>query len=127
MVDSKVRAYKDVAVKARLRFAFQCWHRACNYLKDGKLEIDNNWIENKIRPLALGRTDYLFASSHEAAARSGRMEALFAMCKKEEIHPSQWLSDVLARIQDHPINPMHQLLPFNWKQEKEARVQNQPS
>jgi transposase len=117
----------DPKSNGKLASVLPCNVGACNYLKDGKLKIDNPWIGNKIRPLALCRTDYLFAGSHEAAARAGRMYSFFAMCRKEEIHPSQWLSDVLARIQDHPINQIHRLLPFNWKQEKEASVQNQPA
>jgi hypothetical protein len=127
MLEQYSQVLPKSAIGQALSYALQHWDRACNYLKDGKLEIDNNWIENKIRPLALGRKNYLFAGSHEAAARAGMMYSFFAMCRKEEINPSQWLSDVLARIQDHPINQIHQLLPHNWKQEKESGIaQQQP-
>jgi hypothetical protein len=49
-----------------------------------------------------------------------------AMCRKEEINPMEWLSDVLTRIQDQPINKIEQILPFNWKKEKEALPEIQP-
>ena len=55
-----------------------------NYLLDGRLEIDNNWIENKIRPLAIGRKNYLFAGSHNAAERAGMIYSFLAMCRVAE-------------------------------------------
>lgn len=87
------------------------WHRLERYLDDGRYEIDNNWVENSIRPVALGRKNYLFAGSHEAAQRSAMIYSLLATCKKNEVEPSEWLTDVFTRIQDHPINKIEELLP----------------
>ena len=70
------------------------------YLHDGILEIDNNLIENAIRPLALGRKNYLFAGSHEAAKRAAAIYSFFAMCKKEEVNPFEWLKHVFENIMD---------------------------
>jgi transposase len=126
MLEQYSRVLPRSAIGQALSYALQHWNRACNYLNDGRLEIDNNWVENKIRPLALGRKNYLFAGSHEAAARAGIIYSFFAMCRKEEINPMEWLSDVLTRIQDQPINKIEQLLPFNWKKEKEALPEIQP-
>jgi len=79
------------------------------------MEIDNNWIENKIRPLAIGRKNYLFAGSHEAAQRAGMIYPFLAMCRVAEVNPIDSPKDVLGRIQDHPINQFEDLLPNNWK------------
>jgi transposase len=84
------------------------------YLEDGRIEIDNNLIENAIRPLALGRKNYLFAGSHEGAHRAAMMYSFFATCKTRGINPYEWLKDVLERIGDHPINRVDELLPHLW-------------
>lgn len=85
------------------------------YLDDGRIQIDNNLIENAIRPLAVGRKNYLFAGSHQGARRAAMMYSFFASCKTLNINPWEWLSDVLQRIPDHPINQIDNLLPNSWK------------
>lgn len=84
-------------------------------MEDGRLEIDNNLIENKIRPLALGRKNYLFAGSHEGGRRAAIMYSFFATCKAHEINPQEWLTDVLARIKETKKSQLDTLLPHNWK------------
>ncbi len=103
-------------------YTLSLWDRLKNYLLDGKLEIDNNWIENKIRPLAIGRKNYLFAGSHESAQRAAMIYSFFAMCRLEEINPEEWLTDVLSRIQTHHISKIHELLPKNWKTKQPIEV-----
>ena len=87
------------------------------YLDDGRIEIDNNLIENAIRPLALGRKNYLFAGSHQGAQRAAMMYSFFAVCKTIDINPWAWLSNVLDRIGTQPINQIDELLPHYWKKE----------
>ncbi len=77
----------------------------------GKLKIDNNLIENAIRPVALGRKNYLFAGSHEAAQNAAMFYSLFATCKAKGINPYEWLADTLKKIASHPINRIEELLP----------------
>ena len=77
--------------------------RLRHYLEDGRIEIDNNQIEHKIRPLALGRKNYMFAGSNKAAQRAAMMYSFFASCKEHDVNPRDWLRDVLVRINDHPI------------------------
>lgn len=98
-----------------ISYALGMWHRIERYLEDGKYEIDNNWVENSIRPVALGRKNYLFAGSHDAAQRAAMIYSLLATCKKNNVEPSAWLTDVLAKIQDQPINKIEELLPENWQ------------
>jgi len=73
-----------------------------------RVEVDNNLIENSIRPLALGRKNYLFAGSHRAAQRAAMMYTFFASCQKLDVNPRLWLADVLERIADHPINRLEE-------------------
>jgi transposase len=81
------------------------------YTTHGKLKIDNNLIENAIRPVALGRKNYLFAGSHEAAQNAAMFYSLFATCKAKGINPYEWLADTLKKIAAHPINRIEELLP----------------
>lgn len=89
------------------------WESLQNYLQDGNLHIDNNLIENSIRPVALGRKNYLFAGSHNGAQRSAMFYSFFACCKLNNINPQKWLAYVLENIADHKANKLHQLLPNN--------------
>jgi len=107
------------AIGGAISYAINLWPRLENYLLDGRLAIDNNWIENKIRPLAIGRKNYLFAGSHEAAQRAGMIYSYLAMCRVAEVNPMDWLEDVLGRIQDHHINQISDLLPNNWKPKRQ--------
>ena len=84
------------------------------YLGDGRMEIDNNLIENKIRPLALGRKNYLFSGSHEGAQRAAMVYSLLASCKSLGINPYGYFKDVLENIGDYPVNKLQDLSPSNW-------------
>lgn len=81
--------------------------------ENAKFQLDNNLVENKIRPLALGRKNYLFAGSHKGAQRAAMLYSFFGSCISCGINPRQWLKQVLDKIPDHPINKIHQLLPNN--------------
>lgn len=92
------------------------------YLDDSRIEIDNNQIENKIRPLALRRKNYMFAGSNKGAERAAMMYSFFASCKEHDANPREWLRDVLVRIGSHPVNRVAELLPGEWKKNREAGV-----
>nr|WP_316929738.1 transposase [Sphingobacterium sp. T2] len=85
------------------------------YLYDGNLQIDNNLVENAIRPIALGRKNYLFAGSHEAAQRSAMIYSFFAICKKHEVNPHQWLKYTLENIMSINHKNLKDLYPQNFK------------
>jgi transposase len=91
------------------------WKKLIRYTQDGRIEIDNNLIENKIRPVAIGRRNYLFSGSHAAAQRAAVIYSLLASCKQHEVNPQAWLSDVLSRLPRHPHKRVHELLPHHWK------------
>lgn len=94
------------------------FHYLSRILQDGKLEIDNNLIENKIRPLALGRKNYLFAGSHDGARRGAMMYSFFATCKMHGVNPLDWLTDVLSNIKETKTSQIESLLPHNWKKDQ---------
>jgi hypothetical protein len=85
------------------------------FFEDGRIHLDNNAIENKIRPLALGRKNFLFAGSHEGAKRIAMMYSFFASCKEADVNPYAWMTDTLNRIGNHPINKISELLPSNFQ------------
>lgn len=96
------------------------WECLTVYLEDGRLLIDNNRIENLIRPVALGRKNWLFAGSEAGAKRSALFYSLFGSCKIHGINPFEYLQDVLERINDTKMSDLDQLLPINW--EKKSKV-----
>ncbi|MEO5906410.1 MAG: IS66 family transposase [Saprospiraceae bacterium] len=87
------------------------WPKLIRVLDDGRVELDNNLIENKIRPLALGRKNYLFAGSHDAAQRIAMMYSFFGSCKAHDINPYEWLKDTLEKISDTKLSDLGSLLP----------------
>jgi len=91
------------------------WDRLNVFLEDGRYEIDNNLVENSIRPVALGRKNYLFAGSHNGARNAAMLYSFVYTCKINEVNPFEWLRDVLNIIPDHPANRLEELLPNNWK------------
>lgn len=91
------------------------WSKLEKYVSDGRLEIDNNLIENAIRPVALGRKNYLFAGSHEGAKRAALIYSLVATAKLHGVEPFAYLKDILNRTADHPRSRVAELLPQNWK------------
>lgn len=91
------------------------WEKLCIYTTDARLCIDNNLVENAIRPIAVGRKNYLFAGSHEAAARAAMIYSLLATCKLHNINPYYWLRDVLENMHRFSTTKIEGLLPQNWK------------
>lgn len=77
---------------------------------DGRIELDNNLIENAIRPMAIGRKNYLFCGSHKAAQNAAMIYSILGSCKMQGINPREWLKDTLERIPDHSIQKLEELL-----------------
>jgi transposase len=111
--------YQQVTPKSpigqAIAYALPRWEKLSAYLLDGRLRIDNNLVENAIRPLALGRKNYLFAGSHEGAGRAAMIYSFMGSCKMHQINPQAWLTDVLERIALHPVNKLEELLPGSWR------------
>jgi transposase len=101
---------------AAVRYARSRWAALTRYLADGRLEISNNAAERAIRPLALGRKNWLFAGSDTGGDRAAAMYTLIETAKLNGLDPEAYLRDVLGRIADHPINRIAELLPWNIDQ-----------
>jgi transposase len=84
------------------------------YTQDGNLHIDNNLVENSIRPVALGRKNYLFMGSHEGAKRSAMLYSFMLSCKMNGINEIDWLEDVLTKINSTKKSELVNLLPHRW-------------
>ena len=88
------------------------WTALSRFLEDGRIEIDNNAAERAIRGVALGRKNYLFAGSDSGGARAAAIYSLVETANLNGLDPERYLRDVLARIADHPINKIDQILPW---------------
>lgn len=107
-----------------LTYAKPRWAGLSAYTNHGQIEIDNNLVENSIRPLAVGRKNYLFAGSHQAAEMTAAMYSFMATCKKNKVNEIEWLKDVFERIQSHKQKDLYQLLPNKWLEYKKLNNEN---
>lgn len=103
------------AIGKAITYTLGLWKRLTRYVDNGQWEIDNNMVENSIRPVALGRKNYMFAGSHEAAQQAAMMYSFLGTCKINNVEPTQWLKEALKRISDHSIRHLEELLPGNLK------------
>lgn len=117
---AKISGKSDFA-KA-IRYATSRWTALSRYVDDGRLEMTNNAAEPAIRPLTLGRKNYLFAGSDEGGRRAAIMYTLIETARFNGVDPEAWLADVIAPIADHPINQLDELLPWKWRRETSQAV-----
>lgn len=110
----KITAKKSTIAQA-IAYCLPRWDKLSIYTTDARLNIDNNAVENAIRPVAVGRKNYLFAGSHEAAQRAAMVYSLLATCKLHNINPYYWLKDVLEHMHLFTTSNIDQLLPQNWR------------
>lgn len=98
-------------------YALRKWEALVRYTESGVLVPDNNAIEQAIRPIAVGRSNFLFAGSVRGGHAAATMYSLIGTAKLNGINPYLWLKDVLARLPSHPINRVAELLPlatYQW-------------
>ena len=107
------RLSRKSEVAAAIRYALARWRALLRYLDDGSIEIDNNSAERALRCVALGRKNYLFAGSNAGGERAASIYTLIGTAKLNGLDPEWYLRQVLNRIADHPINRIHELLPWN--------------
>lgn len=100
-----------------IEYTYSLLPRLSRYVNDGRIHIDNNLIENAIRPLALGRKNYLFCGNDASAYRAAIVYSLISTCKAVDVDPRTWMEDVLRKIPYYQRDQrdLAELLPFNWK------------
>ena len=109
----KIPGKSDLA--GAIRYARSRWDALGRYLDDGRLEISNNAAENKIRPAALGRKNWLFFGSDAGGERAAAFYTLIQSARLNGVEPEAWLTDVITRIGSHSINRLAEMLPWNWQ------------
>ena len=101
-----------------IEYTYSLLPRLSRHVNDGRINIDNNnLIENAIRPLALGRRNYLFCGNDASAYRASIVYSLINTCKAADVDQRTWMEDVLRKIPDYQRDQrdLAELLPFNWK------------
>ena len=116
----RVSAKSDLA-KA-IGYTLTRWQSLTRYRDDGRMEIDNNAAERALRGVALGRNNYLFMGSDAGGERAAAIYSLVETAKLNGLDPQAYLRDVLARIAEHPINRIEELLPWNIGRNDEQRL-----
>jgi transposase len=109
----KLSRHSDVG-KA-MDYMLKRWDTFTRFLHDGHICLTNNAAERALRGIALGRKSWLFAGSDRGGERAAVMYTLIQTARLNDIDPQAWLADVLARINEHNIQRLDQLLPWNWK------------
>jgi transposase len=122
MQEEYVKVPPKSVMGAALAYSLNRWDKLEIYTTDGKLCIDNNPVERNIRPVTLGRKNYLFCGSHEAAKRAGILYSLLGTCKLHDVNPYEWLKDVVTRLPTHPANQMNELLPHLWCKQRSPEL-----
>jgi hypothetical protein len=117
--------YPQVLPKSQMgqaiAYTYNIYPRLVRYVLDGRYKIDNNGAENGIRPLALGRKNYLFCGNHQAARHTAIIYSLLGTCKLNNVNPMEWLTDVFNKIQDCKNTQLHTLLPAEWAANRQKK------
>jgi hypothetical protein len=103
------------ATAKAIQYSLKRWAALTLFLQDGRVPIDNNWCENQIRPLAIGRNNWLFAGSLRAGQRAAAVMSLIQSVKLNRHDPYAYMRDVLTRLPTHKNSKIAQLLPHNWQ------------
>lgn len=103
------------ATAKAIEYSLGRWEALIRYIDDGDLPIDNNWLENRIRPVALGRANWLFAGSLRAGQRAAVIMSLIQSAKLNGHDPYRYLKDILERLPAYPASRIDELLPHRWR------------
>jgi len=114
MVVHRQKVPDGSATAKALNYSLNRWQALTRYLDDGTLPPDNNYIENRIRPIALGRSNWLFAGSLRAGQRAAAIMSLIQSARMNDIDPYAYLTDVFTRLPTLPASRIEDLLPHRW-------------
>lgn len=105
-----------------IAYSLTRWRGLTHFLNDGRLCMSNNAAERALRGIAVGRHNWTFAGSDEGGRRAANIYTLIETAKLNDVDPQAWLTDVLARLQDHPAKRIQELLPWSWKCERQHKA-----
>jgi transposase len=117
---AKLSPHSQVA-KA-IAYSLNSWDALIRFLDDGRLCLTNNAAERALRCIAVGRHNWTFAGSDAGGRRAAAIYTLIETAKLNDVDPQAWLADVLARLQDHPAKRIAELLPWNWKRQRQQKL-----
>lgn len=115
LMDHQSRASPKSRLGGAIQYALNHWEALNTFLEDGRLEIDNNRAERAIKPIVIGRKNYLFMGGPKGGDAAAIMYTLAETCKKNSVDPYHYLADVLDRLPTHPHKKISELLPQNWR------------
>ncbi len=115
MVAQRKLVSEGSAIAKALDYSLKRWEALTRYLDDGHVPIDNNWVENQIRPWAIGRSNWLFAGSLRAGQRAAAIMSLLRSAQLNGHDPYAYLKDILTRLPTHRASDIAALLPHRWQ------------
>jgi transposase len=122
MQTERTRLSRHADPARAMDYMLKRWDAFTRFLDDGRICISNNAAERALRGIALGRKAWLFAGSERGGERAAMMYTLIQTAKLNDIDPQAWLADVLARLPDHPVTRLDELLPWNWATGSHLRI-----
>ena len=114
MIAQRQQLPEGSATARAIDYSLKRWVALTRYIDDGRLPADNNWIENQIRPVAVGRSNWLFAGSLRAGQRAAAIMSLIQSARLNGHDPYAYLNDVFARLPTQPISRIEELLAHRW-------------
>src|SRR5271154_713055 len=121
--EQRSRMSRSASVAEPIDYMLKRWNRFTRFIEDGSICLTNNAAERALRGFALGRKSWLFAGSDRGAERAAVMVTLIMTAKLNDVDPQAWLADVLARINDHAVHRLDELLPWNWQKSLPNRAE----
>jgi transposase len=114
LTQQRMKVPEGSATIKAIDYSLNRWTALTRYINDGSLPADNNWVENQIRPIAIGRSNWLFAGSLRAGQRAAAIMSLVHSARLNGHDPYSYLRDVLARLPTQPASRIDELLPHRW-------------
>jgi len=108
------QALPQSPIRQAINYTINGWEALCRYTEDGDFSIDNNVAERLMRPIAIGRKNWLFFGSDNGGRTAAILFTITQSAKRHDLNAYVYLRDVIARISDHPANQLHELLPDKW-------------
>ena len=115
LLDHKIKVPDGSGTMKAIAYSLKRWDALNVFLKNPHTPIDNNWVENQIRPIAVGRKNWLFAGSLRSGQRNAAIMSLVQSAKLNGLNPLEYLKDVMDRLPTQPYSQINELLPHNWK------------